>query len=72
MLIASRVECVGSRLYVFAFECVCSRFRDVGSSLDTGESVNSVTDGSLEEGETPLVTNQAPSHLIRYSFLAFP
>lgn len=59
------------RLYVFALECVCSWFIGFGSSLVSGESVNSVTDGShSKKAQTPLVADQAfcfvfffPSHL---------
>lgn len=37
----------------------------LAARLVSGESVNSVTDGSLEKkSEPPLVTNQAPSHHI--------
>lgn len=48
------------RLYVFALECVCSWFIGFGSSLVSGESVNSVTDGShSKKAQTPLVADQA-------------
>lgn len=66
----SEVERVPSRLCVFAFECVCSWFRDFGSSLVSGESVKSVTDGSLEKSRTPS-GNQSGSFTSRIASLHF-